>query len=190
MPAARQDKHHERISRFLSLILRHAPGTIGLALDRNGWADVAELLEKAARHGKPLTLEQLQDVVATNDKQRFAFSDDGLRIRASQGHSLPTVDLALEPQAPPDVLYHGTASRFVASIRQAGLRPGSRRHVHLSIDMATAVQVGTRYGVPVVLTIFAARMHAQGHVFYRADNGVWLTDAVPVRFIDFPAAGR
>ncbi|QGZ39775.1 putative RNA 2'-phosphotransferase [Pseudoduganella flava] len=186
MRAANHARHHERISRFLSLILRHAPDTIGLALDGNGWADVAELLEKAARHGTPLTLDLLRDVVATNDKQRFAFSDDGLRIRASQGHSLRSVDLALQPQTPPDVLYHGTASRFVTSIRQAGLRPGARRHVHLSTDIDTAVKVGTRYGVPVVLTIQAAAMHALGHLFYRADNGVWLTDAVPARFIAFP----
>ena len=178
---------HERTSRFLSLILRHAPDKIGLALDRNGWADVAELLDKATRHGTPLTLETLRDVVAGNDKQRFAFSEDRLRIRASQGHSLRSVDLALAPAVPPPVLYHGTASRFITSIRQSGLRPGSRQHVHLSTDHDTALKVGARYGVPVVLEIRAVALHAQGQVFYQADNGVWLTDAVAVRFIDFPA---
>lgn len=178
---------HERISRFLSLILRHAPDKIGLALDRNGWADVAELLDKATRHGTPLTLEALRDVVAGNDKQRFAFSEDGTRIRASQGHSLRSVDLALAPAVPPPVLYHGTASRFITSIRQSGLRPGSRQHVHLSTDRDTALKVGARYGVPVVLEIRAMELHGQGQVFHQADNGVWLTGAVPVRFIDFPA---
>jgi putative RNA 2'-phosphotransferase len=178
---------HERTSRFLSLILRHAPDTIGLVLDKNGWADVAELLDKAAAHGKPITMETLREVVATNDKQRFAFSEDGLRIRASQGHSLRHVDLELAPATPPAVLYHGTASRFVASIRQSGLRPGSRQHVHLSADRATAVKVGSRYGVPVVLEVRAGELHAQGHVFHQSDNGVWLTGAVPARFIDFPA---
>lgn len=180
---------HERTSRFLSLILRHAPDRIGLALDRNGWAIVDELLDKAAAHGTPLTLATLHDVVAGNDKQRFAFSEDGTRIRASQGHSLRSVDLELVPAVPPAVLYHGTASRFTASIRRLGLRPGARQHVHLSAQRETAVKVGARYGVPVVLEIRAAELHAQGQVFYQADNGVWLTGAVPVRWIDFPAAG-
>ncbi|WP_338767157.1 RNA 2'-phosphotransferase [Massilia sp. METH4] len=178
---------HERTSRFLSLILRHAPDTIGLSLDRNGWADVAELLATATAHGTPLTLETLRHVVAGNDKQRFAFSEDGLRIRASQGHSLRSVDLELAPAIPPAVLYHGTASRFITSIRQSGLKPGSRQHVHLSADRETAIKVGARYGVPVVLEVRAAELHTQGHVFYESDNGVWLTDAVPVRFIEFPA---
>ncbi|WBS02335.1 RNA 2'-phosphotransferase [Pseudoduganella sp. SL102] len=176
---------HERTSRFLSLILRHAPDTIGLALDRNGWADVAELLDKATRHGTPLTLDTLREVVASNDKQRFAFSEDGTRIRASQGHSLRSVDLELAPAVPPAVLYHGTASRFVASIRQSGLRPGSRQHVHLSTERETALRVGARYGVPVVLEVRAGELHAHGQVFHRSDNGVWLTGPVPVRFIGF-----
>ena len=177
---------HERISRFLSLILRHAPDTIGVSLDRNGWADVAELLDKAGRHGTPLTLETLREVVAGNDKQRFAFNEDGTRIRASQGHSVRSVDLALAPAMPPEVLYHGTASRFITSIRRSGLRPGARQHVHLSADRDTATRVGARHGVPVVLAIRAAALHAQGQAFYQSDNGVWLTGAVPVRYIDFP----
>lgn len=174
------------ISKFLSLILRHAPDTIGLTLDRNGWADVAALLERAHAHGKRFTLDELRDVVASNEKQRFAFSEDGRSIRASQGHSLKSVDLELVPVQPPEVLYHGTASRFITAIRAGGLKAQSRQHVHLSEERATAVSVGTRYGVPVVLSIRAAEMAAQGHVFYRSDNGVWLTDAVPLKFIDFP----
>jgi putative RNA 2'-phosphotransferase len=181
---------HERTSRFLSLILRHAPDKIGLVLDGNGWADVAELLEKAARHGTSITPAALRELVASNDKQRFAFSADGMRIRASQGHSLRSVDLALPAAVPPAVLYHGTASRFITSIRRSGLVPGARQHVHLSTDRDTATRVGARYGVPVILAIRAGELHALGHVFQRADNGVWLTDAVPVRYIDFPGTAR
>lgn len=180
-----KDKH-EQTSKFLSLILRHAPDTIGLTVDAQGWANVAELLARANAHGKRISAEQLREVVATNDKQRFAFSEDGLSIRASQGHSLKSVDLALAPVAPPALLYHGTASRFITSIRQGGLKAQARQHVHLSAERATAVAVGTRYGVPVVLTVRAGAMHAAGHLFYRSDNGVWLTGPVPLRYIVFP----
>ncbi|MGK5061836.1 RNA 2'-phosphotransferase [Janthinobacterium sp. LB3P112] len=173
-------------SKFLSLILRHAPEKIGLALDTNGWADIAQLLALAAQHGRRLSREQLDDVVARDSKTRYAISDDGLRIRANQGHSLAAVDIALPPAIPPAVLYHGTASRFVEAIRAAGLLPGSRNHVHLSSKHETAVAVGARHGKPVVLTVAAAAMQAQGHVFYVSDNGVWLADAVPQAFIGFP----
>ena len=173
-------------SKFLSLILRHAPETIGLALDANGWAEVDQLLAQAASHGKAISREQLQEVVANDGKTRYAFSDDGLRIRANQGHSLAAVDIALPPAIPPSRLYHGTASRFVDAIREQGLRPGARNHVHLSAAEDTAVTVGARHGKPVVLAIDAAAMQAQGHVFHVAANGVWLVDAVPPTFIAFP----
>ena len=173
-------------SKFLSLVLRHAPETIGLALDANGWADVAQLLEQAARHGQAISREQLNEVVARDSKTRYAFSEDGLRIRANQGHSLAAVDIGLPPAVPPAVLYHGTASRFVASIREQGLLPGARNHVHLSATEDTAISVGSRHGKPVVLAVDAAAMQAQGQVFYLAANGVWLADAVPVAFISFP----
>lgn len=169
-------------NKFLSLILRHAPEKIGLVLDAQGWADIGQLLARAARHGRRLSREQLDDVVARDSKTRYAISDDGLRIRANQGHSLATVDIAL----PPAMLYHGTASRFVEAIRVAGLLSGSRNHVHLSASRETAVAVGARHGKPVVLTVDAAAMQAQGHVFYVSANGVWLTQAVPVGFIGFP----
>ena len=172
-------------SKFLSLILRHAPETIGLALDANGWAEVDQLLAQAASHGKAISREQLHEVVANDGKTRYAFSDDGLRIRANQGHSLAAVDIGLPPAIPPAMLYHGTASRFVASIRDQGLTPGSRNHVHLSATEDTAVNVGSRHGKPVVLSIDTAAMRAQGHVFYLAANGVWLTGAVPAAFITF-----
>ena len=176
--------HLVNASKFLSLILRHAPEKIGLALDAQGWADIGQLLAQAARHGRRLSREQLDDVVARDSKTRYAISDDGLRIRANQGHSLAAVDIRLPPATPPAMLYHGTASRFVEAIRAAGLLPGSRNHVHLSVNRETAV--GARHGKPVVLTVDAAAMQAQGHVFYVSDNGVWLVDAVPQACIGFP----
>ena len=174
-----------KTSKFLSLVLRHAPETIGLSLDANGWAEVDQLLAQAASHGKAITRAQLDAVVANDSKTRYAYSDDGLRIRANQGHSLAAVDIGLPPATPPAALYHGTASRFVDAIREQGLRPGSRNHVHLSATEDTAVNVGSRHGKPVVLSIDTAAMLAQGHVFYLAANGVWLADAVPATFITF-----
>ena len=172
-------------SKFLSLILRHAPEKNGLVLDAQGWADIGQLLAQAARHGRRLSREQLDDVVARDSKTRYAISADGLRIRANQGHSLAAVDIGLPPAAPPAMLYHGTASRFVEAIRAAGLLPGSRNHVHLSSNRETAVAVGARHGKPVVLTVDAAAMQAHGHAFYVSANGVWLTQAVPQAFIGF-----
>ena len=172
-----------RISKFLSLVLRHDPGKIGLALDAAGWADVDELIAAAARAGVEIDRETLARVVAENDKQRFALSPDGDRIRANQGHSV-RVDLGLEPQTPPEVLYHGTAARFVDSIRASGLHAASRTHVHLSPDEETARWVGQRHGKPVVLRVAAGRMHRDGRAFFRSENGVWLTDVVPAEYID------
>jgi putative RNA 2'-phosphotransferase len=179
------DKKLVRISNFLSLVLRHKPETIGLSLDRRGWARVDELIAATNRAGVPLDQALLRQVVEQNDKQRFAFSDDGLRIRASQGHSLP-VDLGLEPLAPPQFLYHGTATRFLNSIRRHGLIPRGRVHVHLSPDEPTALRVGKRHGKPVVLTVQAGRMHRDGFKFYRSANRVWLTQKVPVEYLMFP----
>ena len=174
-----------RLSKFLSRVLRHDPASIGLMLDAQGWGDVNELLAGAKRAGVPLTLERLKQVVAENDKQRFTLSADDRHIRANQGHSIP-VDLGLEPVVPPERLYHGTADRFVDAIRREGLLPRRRNHVHLSPDEATATRVGARHGRPVVLVIEAARLHRAGHVFYLAENGVWLTDRVPPEYIMNP----
>ena len=170
----------------MSLVLRHKPEAVGLSLDSSGWADVTELIAAAQRAGVPLDKTVLRQVVTQNDKQRFSLSDDGLKIRANQGHSLP-VELGLEPVTPPEVLFHGTATRFVESIRRQGLLPGKRTHVHLSPDEETAVAVGKRHGKPVVLTIQAARMHDRRFSFYRSDNGVWLTKEVPAEYIEFTA---
>ena len=180
------DRDLVRQSRFLSFVLRHDPGSIGLVLDAQGWADIGELVDKAQAHGQPLDLAGIARIVAESDKQRFALSPDGRRIRANQGHSV-AIDLALSPQIPPDHLYHGTAERYLASIRATGLDARSRQHVHLSPDALTAIKVGSRHGKPVVLVVAAGAMHGEGHVFFRSDNGVWLTAAVPARFIAFPA---
>ena len=162
-------------SKFLSLVLRHRPGVIGIELDNEGWVAVEDLLAACAQYGRAVSREQLDAVVRTNDKQRFAFSADGSRIRANQGHSVP-VDLGLVPAEPPELLYHGTVQRSLESIRRDGLVKGNRHHVHLSPDIQTATKVGQRRGRPVVLVIEAGRMFRDGHEFFRSENGVWLTD--------------
>lgn len=179
------EKSLVRISKFLSLILRHHPGAIGLELDEGGWADVEDLLHKAETAGRPIDRSTLERVVAENDKQRFAFSPDGRRIRANQGHSIP-VDLGLKPQKPPERLFHGTADRFLDGIRQNGLMPRRRNYVHLSMDRAMAYIVGGRHGRPVVLTIRAGEMRADGYPFYLSENKIWLVERVPVEYTHFP----
>lgn len=174
----------KEISKFLSYVLRHAPETIGIRLDENGWTDVADLLSKAKKAGQKFDLETLRTVVAESDKQRFTLSEDGRRIRAAQGHSVQ-VDLALQPAVPPDTLFHGTATRNLDSIFEEGLKPGRRQKVHLSLDVQTATKVGERHGKPSVLKVDAAAMHRDGLLFWRADNGVWLADAVPSRYLSF-----
>lgn len=166
-----------RTSKRLSYVLRHRPDSIGLDLDDAGWADVAELLTRLR-----LTREQLDHVVATNDKKRFVLDETGTRIRAAQGHSLP-VELGYSPAEPPAVLFHGTPVGNLASIRAQGLRPGSRHAVHLSPDVETAARVGARRGEHVVLRVDAAAMVRAGHVFTQSTNGVWLVAAVPPQFL-------
>ena len=180
------DKEIIRTSKFLSLVLRHEPEHIGLKLGEAGWIGVDELLRAVNQHGVALTLDQLKHIVATSDKKRFAFSEDGQRIRASQGHSID-VDLQYEPQTPPELLYHGTATRFLDSIRKDGLKRMERHHVHLSAETKVTVQVGSRHGKPALLTIRAGEMHRAGFVFRLSANGVWLVDHVPPQFIEFPA---
>ena len=180
------EKEIIKTSKFLSLILRHEPERVGLELDNAGWVSVGELLAAVNRNGVSLTLEQLKHVVTTNDKKRFAFSEDGLRIRASQGHSVE-VDLQYAPEAPPEFLYHGTPEKFVESIRSTGLKKGERHDVHLSAGAATAIKVGQRRGKPAVLKIRSGEMHRRGHVFRRSANNVWLVDFIPAEFIEFDA---
>jgi putative RNA 2'-phosphotransferase len=171
-----------RISRYLSFVLRHRPDAAGLNLDPEGWVEVDALLAGCTRHGLVFTREELDEVVRTDDKQRYAFADDGRRLRASQGHSVP-VELGLATVTPPLTLYHGTVERSVAAILREGLLPRGRQHVHLSGDIATARRVGKRRGAPVVLSVAAERMHAAGHEFLRAANGVWLTGHVPPAYL-------
>lgn len=172
-------------SKFLSLILRHQPEVIGIALDAEGWADIDQLISLSNAKGTALSRELVQEIVATSDKQRFAIDATGTRIRANQGHSIE-VDLKLAAQVPPPMLFHGTATRFADAIRAEGLRPGSRQHVHLSADVVTATTVGTRHGKPLVLSVRADAMARDGMAFYLSANGVWLTDSVPASYIDFP----
>lgn len=178
------DKRHTDISKFLSYVLRHRPDEIGITLGHQGWVDVSRLLEASERHGRRISRDELEFVVLHNGKKRFAISDDGLRIRANQGHSVG-IDLGYEPTEPPEWLYHGTAVPHLAAIREDGLVKGKRHHVHLSIDVESARLVGQRHGVPVVLRVRAGEMARGGCAFYRSENGVWLTDAVPPRYIDF-----
>jgi putative RNA 2'-phosphotransferase len=175
-----------RLSKFLSLVLRHEPKKAGIILDSAGWVDVDALLRGCAAAGVALSRVDLDRIVAESEKQRFAFSDDRRRIRANQGHSVE-VELAYEPVTPPDVLFHGTADRFLESIRAQGLVRGKRHHVHLSAERSTAIEVGRRHGRPVVLQIDARRMHAEGIAFFRSANSVWLTEHVPARCLTVDA---
>jgi putative RNA 2'-phosphotransferase len=174
-----------RLSRFLSLVLRHRPERVGIELDAAGWVAVEELVAACRRHGVELDAALLAELVRESDKQRFVLSDDGRRIRAQQGHSVP-VDLGYAPAAPPETLFHGTVEKFLASIRARGLLAGSRHHVHLSPDRETAVRVGSRRGRPVVLLVRAAEMAAAGFSFSQSGNGVWLTERVPPEYLEFP----
>ncbi|WP_247236407.1 RNA 2'-phosphotransferase [Telluribacter sp. SYSU D00476] len=171
-----------RISKFLSLVLRHRPDKIGISLDENGWTDVQELIRKAGAAGVQLSPDVLQEVVETNNKKRFAFNERGDMIRANQGHSV-SVELGYQAKQPPEILYHGTALRVVDSIKVQGLIKQKRHHVHLSPDVDTAVSVGRRHGKPFVYTVQAGQMYRDGYTFYQSANGVWLTEEVPPRYL-------
>lgn len=176
------DKRLISLSKFLARHLRHAPEQIGLALEPGGWVLVEDLIQACRRAGRSISIDELRECVEMNDKQRFAFDEPGTRIRANQGHSI-TVELGLPERIPPHELYHGTVERFMDSILRDGLCNMNRHHVHLSMDVATARKVGSRRGPPVVLVVAASRMSRNGYVFYRSDNGVWLTDHVPPAYL-------
>lgn len=175
--------HITQISKFLSYVLRHHPESIGIELDREGWVDVDVLLAQAAQHQRPISRELLDEVIEKNSKKRFTLSADGSKIRAAQGHSTAQVHIQYTPVSPPDVLYHGTTTRFLDSIQAQGLLAGSRHYVHLSADVATATEVGRRHGKPVVLRVDATAMVRSGHEFYLSDNQVWLTNSVPPEYL-------
>lgn len=176
------EKENIKLSKFLSLVLRHQPELIGVVLEEQGWVSVRELRKKAAAYGKSISAEELVYVVENNSKKRFSFSEDKKKIRASQGHSI-NVDLGCEPQQPPEFLFHGTATHFVGSILKTGLEKQKRTHVHLSADRETGIKVGQRHGKPVVFEVAAGEMYAAGYLFFLSENGVWLTDVVPPGFL-------
>ena len=171
-----------RTSRYISMILRHQPWKIGIELDEHGWADVEKLIEGVSKTHE-LTFELLEEIVATDDKQRYSFNEDKTLIRANQGHSIP-VDVELTEAVPPEHLYHGTGEKHVSSIDKTGLIPKSRLYVHLSGDTETAVNVGTRHGNPVIYRVDSGKMAADGFKFYLSVNKVWLTEKVPVEYLE------
>lgn len=175
-------KNEINISKFLSLVLRHQPETIGIQLDQNGWTDINELIEKANNYGIKFDRETLNHIVATNSKKRFAFNDTLDKIRASQGHSVE-IELGYTNQKPPEILFHGTAEKFVQSILDRGLEKRNRQHVHLSSDLETAIKVGQRHGKPFIFNVLAEQMYNDNFQFYISDNGVWLTDNVPTKYL-------
>ena len=177
-------KNIKKLSRFMSLILRHKPQVIKAELDEGGWLDVETLMAGMNAKGHRIDRATLDEVVRTNDKQRFAFSEDGTRIRANQGHSIE-VAVEMESKAPPTVLYHGTVGKFIDLIMKKGLLKMSRLHVHLSADVTTATRVGSRRGFPKLLVVDAQQMHADGFEFFLSENGVWLTDHVPPEYLSF-----
>ncbi len=178
------ERRNKRISKFLSLILRHQPELIGLKLDVNGWANVNELIEKSASKGNEFSFDELQVVVRTNNKKRFSFNGDCTKIKANQGHSIK-VALDLEAKKPPVVLYHGTAKKNLDSILSKGLVKGARHHVHLSADVDTALKVGQRHGKPIILEVDTVSMIQNDIEFYCSENGVWLTDFVHPTYLKF-----
>ena len=176
------EKDTTSISKFLSLVLRHKPEVIGLALDENGWANVKELIDKMNRHNFKITRDILESVVTTNNKQRFSFNDDKTKIRANQGHSIQ-VALLLNEVNPPEYLYHGTGAKAVSSILKSGIEKRLRQYVHLSTDIETAIAVGKRHGKPKVFIVASQQMQQDGFAFYLSENNVWLTNHVPVHYL-------
>lgn len=176
-------KKLDKLSVFISLVLRHKPETAGITLDEHGWANVEKLLHGINETGRKISMEILEDIVATDNKQRYSFNEDKTLIRANQGHSIP-VDVELKEQNPPEILYHGTSTRFLNSILNDGLKPMNRLYVHLSKDIETAWKVGKRHGDPVILKINSRDMYKNRYKFYLSENGVWLTEKVDVKYFE------
>ncbi len=175
-------KYYTKLSKFLSLVLRHKPEEIGIELDSNGWTDVKSLIEKMNSYGKHIDIETLEVILETNNKKRFSFNKNKSLIRANQGHSLE-IDLGYKTKTPPNRLFHGIGAKYVDSICKTGIKKKNRHHIHLSKDLETALLVGQRHGKPVIFEILTEEMTNEGFKFYESENGVWLTDEVPVRFI-------
>lgn len=183
MKSGKSDRRMRNTSKFISLILRHNPQVIGISLDEHGWADVKELIDGINRtEGHSLNMDTLDEIVRTDEKQRYSFNEDHSLIRANQGHSIP-VDVELEEKIPPDILWHGTGQKYVSSIDVRGLIPKSRLYVHLSSDMETARKVGSRHGRPVIYQVDCRKMAGDGYRFFLSANHVWLTKEVPVEYL-------
>lgn len=171
------------VSKFISLVLRHKPETIGIALDEHGWANVDELINGVSKNYPEFNIDILEEIVRTDDKQRYSFNEDHTLIRANQGHSIP-VDVELEELEPPKFLYHGTGKKYVESINRDGLISKSRLYVHLSEDISKALEVGERHGgLGDVYRVYSGDMYKNGFKFYKSKNGVWLTKHVPVEYL-------
>ena len=173
----------DKLSVFISLVLRHKPDAAGITLDEHGWANVDELINGINNTGRKIDMTMLEEIVKTDNKQRYSFNEDKTLIRANQGHSIP-VDVELKEQEPPELLYHGTADRFLDNIMTEGLKPMSRLYVHLSKDIETAKKVGKRHGNPVVLKVYSRQMNRDGVEFYLSENGVWLTKKVDAEYLE------
>ena len=183
MKSGKSVRRMRNTSKFISLILRHNPQVIGISLDEHGWADVQDLIEGINRtEGHSLDMDTLEEIVRTDEKQRYSFNEDHTLIRANQGHSIP-VDVELEEKIPPDILWHGTGEKYVSSIDAQGLIPKSRLYVHLSSDLETARKVGSRHGKPIIYEIDCRGMAEDGYHFFLSANHVWLTKEVPVRYL-------
>ncbi|EJX2602088.1 RNA 2'-phosphotransferase [Clostridioides difficile] len=173
----------DKLSIFISLILRHKPETIGIKLDDYGYADVNELIEKINNTGRNINIEILEQIVKEDNKQRYSFNEDRSKIRANQGHSI-NIDVELKELEPPEYLYHGTATRFLDNIKNEGIIKQSRLYVHLSRDIDTAIKVGKRHGTPVILKINTGKMYENGYKFYLSENNVWLCEYIPFKYVE------
>lgn len=173
----------DKLSVFISLVLRHKPDAAGIQLDEHGWANVEELISGINSTGRKIDMKILEEIVASDEKGRYSFNEDMSLIRANQGHSIP-VDVELREQEPPEFLYHGTAERFLENIQAEGLKPMSRLYVHLSKDKETAIKVGKRHGKPVILQVHSGELFRDGNKFYLSENGIWLIQSVPTRYFE------
>ncbi|MDR2655436.1 MAG: RNA 2'-phosphotransferase [Oscillospiraceae bacterium] len=182
-------KEDVKLGRFISLVLRHRPEAAGIALDKNGWAPVGELIAGMNANGRPIDREKLERIVRGDDKQRYSFSPDGTKIRANQGHSVD-VDVEIKETAPPKELYHGTACKFLGGIMRTGLDRRQRQYVHLSADIETAIKVGRRHGEPAVLAVDSRKMAKDGFKFWLSENGVWLCESVPAEYLSLQVKFR
>lgn len=175
-------KKNDRLSVFLSLVLRHKPEVIGLALDNQGYLKLDDLIDGINKSGREVELQTILDIVNSDDKKRYSLSEDNSKIRASQGHSIP-VDLSLANGIPSGQLFHGTAERFKESIETTGLVKAGREYVHLSENIETAISVGSRRGKPVVFLVDHKKMLEDGHELWISENNVWLSENIPTKYL-------